>query len=1604
MALFRKLFYRKPPDGLLEICERVYGALFQYVAILSDELFEIMLSCLVISPLEARAFCLEIKHEFRCITYEPLYVHKLVEKKLIFDTLPFIYANAELSPFLLFCANASRIKFYHVVFDCCFTTDAVEEQDYKGYVGGIITELREHYPDASILAFNFREGEIHSQIANALTEYDMTIMEYPRQYEGCPLLPMEVIHHFLRSSESWLSLGLQNLLLMHCERGGWPVLAFMLAALLIYRRHYSGELKTLDMVYKQAPRELLHLLSPLNPIPSQLRYLQYVSRRNVATEWPPLDRALTMDCVIIRTIPNFDGQGGCRPIFRIYGQDPFHVSDRAPKVLFSTPKKSRTVRHYKQMILFLNYRFFSHIVFGYFQAECELVKIDINCHIQGDVVLECICLHDDKEREQMMFRVMFNTAFIRSNILMLNRDEIDILWDAKDLFPRDFRAEVLFSEMDTTASSIVPVESSCFEEKDGLPVEAFAKVQEIFSSVDWLVPKGDAAVEVLQHLTVEAYSHAEKSHANQSLATLDVKTVAKSSTGLTSENQSNFSPKMSPNADPGRKQADPNYEQSEIGAMISSEQTLIHRGDLSPLSSTLSGHQLSIAKSDSNAQQSVMATVVSPLREPDTLHSKTFPSTPATQPTKNADVGPGRLLSIPATFPLTPPLEDKIGVQSGVSPLPLLPLEIPSASTPPLKDDTTIRPSIFHKKVASVGLSKSESPRLTASSTEDVVEAARVATDPPPPPSPLLTHSSSTVDVGKCTTFGSPPSTTTQSKALHVLEATGDGSPPRISSPEIDITLKIAPPTPPPPPLYETPIKESSTSTCGSTSPAPFPPPTSHLKENSASVVGRPLPVTPDLTESLANKPSLSPPLVPPNDSSSVRGAPPPPAPPPPTPPVSHLEEHSASRVVPTPPLTPPSRDNSVCRPAPPCPPPPPPPPEPPKERSSGGGAPLTPPPVTPPLRDTSVARPAPPPPPPEPPKERFSGGEPSPPHSVQVAPPLIPPLTNSSVAKLAPCPPPPPPPERSIGGGPPLPPPPPPSGQSAGPTNSPTLPPPPPPPAPANHLGPTTRSSPSVPSAPPPPLSPREPASLSNSVPSNSSKGSSLSGSPSPPPPSTPPLGKGKSLLSRTVTSRNNQSKKLKPLHWLKISRAVSGSLWAEAQKSGEASRAPEIDISELESLFSAAVPNPDQGRKPGSRASMGHKFEKVQLIEHRRAYNCEIMLSKVKIPLHDMLSSVLALEDSALDVDQVDNLIKFCPTKEEMEVLKGYKGEKDKLGKCEQIRGSAKLKRIMQTILSLGNALNQGTARGSAVGFRLDSLLKLTETRARNNKMTLMHYLCKVLSNKLPELLDFWKDLSSLEPAAKIQLKYLAEEMQAINKGLEKVMQELSMSESDGPVSDHFRKCVGSSRRSFGFMVHVLGKNMMPCIKPSPSIGSCFDYVVTLASDDRWLPEQFWHRGIKNSQLFGDAYCRTDQKAGIGGQALKEFLRFSEGEVRCLASLYAGVGRNVDSLILYFGEDPSRCPFEQGSFNFPTYCAIGVMMFPVLYLQIYVILYMDIFVAVISTLLNFVRMFKQAHEENCKQQEFERKKAEKEASENKKMNASDTGHLLQSQVRSVK
>ena len=241
-------------------------------------------------------------------------------------------------------------NFFSSVFDCCFSTDVLEEDEYKVYLGSIIPKLQDHFPDASFMVFNFSERKRKTKTWDILSQYGMTVMEYPLQYEGCPLLPLEMIHHFIRSSESWFSLERQkNVLLMNCEPGGWPILAFMLSALLLYRKQYEGEQKTLEMVYRQAPTELLHVLSPVNSQPSQMRYLHYLSRRNLGSYWPIPDTPLILDCLILRELPMLDGGKGCRPIIRIYGPDPLTPGNRNPKLFFSSAKMERNGLQYLQV-------------------------------------------------------------------------------------------------------------------------------------------------------------------------------------------------------------------------------------------------------------------------------------------------------------------------------------------------------------------------------------------------------------------------------------------------------------------------------------------------------------------------------------------------------------------------------------------------------------------------------------------------------------------------------------------------------------------------------------------------------------------------------------------------------------------------------------------------------------------------------------------------------------------------------------------------------------------------------------------------------------------------------------------------------------------------------------------------------------------------------------------------------------------------------------------------------------------------------------------------------------------------------------------------------
>lgn len=94
-------------------------------------------------------------------------------------------------------------------------------------------------------------------------------------------------------------------------------------------------------------------------------------------------------------------------------------------------------------------------------------------------------------------------------------------------------------------------------------------------------------------------------------------------------------------------------------------------------------------------------------------------------------------------------------------------------------------------------------------------------------------------------------------------------------------------------------------------------------------------------------------------------------------------------------------------------------------------------------------------------------------------------------------------------------------------------------------------------------------------------------------------------------------------------------------------------------------------------------------------------------------------------------------------------------------------------------------------------------------------------------------------------------------------------------------------------------------------------------------------------------------------------------------------GQGRNVDALVYYFGEDPSRYPFEQGlaTETIILVCASTLESSSSLLIIIANDNTWGCIGAVTGTLEKFIRLFKKAHEENVEQAELEKMEAAKEA-----------------------
>ena len=84
-----------------------------------------------------------------------------------------------------------------------------------------------------------------------------------------------------------------------------------------------------------------------------------------------------------------------------------------------------------------------------------------------------------------------------------------------------------------------------------------------------------------------------------------------------------------------------------------------------------------------------------------------------------------------------------------------------------------------------------------------------------------------------------------------------------------------------------------------------------------------------------------------------------------------------------------------------------------------------------------------------------------------------------------------------------------------------------------------------------------------------------------------------------------------------------------------------------------------------------------------------------------------------------------------------------------CESVKGSKRLRGLLQIVLELGNRMNQGHGeKENAKAVTLESLLKLRELKAFDKRTSALEYMVVALVRDNADLLDFADDFEYTDP----------------------------------------------------------------------------------------------------------------------------------------------------------------------------------------------------------------------------------------------------------------
>jgi hypothetical protein len=117
-----------------------------------------------------------------------------------------------------------------------------------------------------------------------------------------------------------------------------------------------------------------------------------------------------------------------------------------------------------------------------------------------------------------------------------------------------------------------------------------------------------------------------------------------------------------------------------------------------------------------------------------------------------------------------------------------------------------------------------------------------------------------------------------------------------------------------------------------------------------------------------------------------------------------------------------------------------------------------------------------------------------------------------------------------------------------------------------------------------------------------------------------------------------------------------------------------------------------------------------------------------------------------------------------------------------CTTVTGSTALRSLVAVVLAVGNAMNQGTARGGAKGFRLESLLRLRSTKGSDGRTSLLDYVVTTLHKQNPEAPEaLLADLALADKGRRVLLADLRSQVATITGSVKATELELNREQQD-------------------------------------------------------------------------------------------------------------------------------------------------------------------------------------------------------------------------------